>query len=102
MNMIYLWYCHLDHISESRIDKKYKEKFFDPYDYKSLGACEFYLIGKMTKTPFSGHRERAKKLLALVHSDVCGPMTAQAKRAYSYFITFIDDLSKFGYVSYEI
>ena len=55
-------------------------------------------MGKMTKTPFVGYRERANELLALVHSDVCGPMTTQVRGRYSYFITFTDDLSRFGYV----
>ena len=29
---------------------------------------------------------------------VCGPMSTQARGGYSYFITFINDLSKFSYV----
>jgi transposase InsO family protein len=52
----------------------------------------------MTKTPFTGHGERATQLLELVHTDVCGPMATQARGGYSYFITFTDDLSRFGYV----
>ena len=76
----------------------YTKKFFDPFDYESLGTCESCLMGKMTKTPFSGHGERTNELLGLVHTDVCGPMTTQARGGYSYFITFTDDLSRFGYV----
>ena len=53
---------------------------------------------KMTKTPFSGHGERTSELLGLVHTDVCGPVTTEARGGYSYFITFTDDLSRFGYV----
>ena len=37
-------------------------------------------------------------MLELVHSDVCGPMSTQARGGYEYFITFIDDYSRFGYV----
>ena len=55
-------------------------------------------MGKMTKTPFTGHGERSTKLLGLIHTDVCGPMTTQARGGYSYFITFTDDLSRFGCV----
>ena len=36
--------------------------------------------------------------MGLVHTDVCGPMSIQARGGYSYFIIFIDDLSRFGYV----
>ena len=98
MNITYLWHCHLGHISELRINKLYKEKFFDPYDYESFKTCKSCLMGKMTKTPFSIYEERASELLALVHMDVCGPMTTQARGGYSYFIIFTDDLSRFGYV----
>ena len=84
--------------SETRINKLYKEEFFDPYDYESLGTCESCLMGKMTKTPFSGYGERTSELLGLVHTDVYDPMTTEARGGYSYFITFTDDLSRFGYV----
>ena len=98
MNNTLLWHCRLGHISETRINKLYKEEFFDPYDYESLGTYESYLIEKMTKTPFSGHGERTSELLGLVHTDVYGPVTTEARGGYSYFITFTDNLSRFGYI----
>ena len=53
---------------------------------------------KMVKLLFVGYGERAAKLLALVHIDMCGPFDVQAKNGYAYFIIFIDDLSKYEYV----
>ena len=55
-------------------------------------------MGKIIKTSFSGHEDRTNELLGLVYTDVCGPMTTQTRGGYSYFIIFIDDLSRFGYV----
>ena len=52
----------------------------------------------MTKLPFVGHGERATDLLALVHTDVCGPFDMLVGGNFVYFITFIDDLSRYGYV----
>ena len=52
----------------------------------------------MTKSPFIEKDKRAKELLSLVHTDVCGPMSTCAKGGYYYFIIFIDDLSRYGYV----
>ena len=52
----------------------------------------------MAKLPFVGRGKRATELLALVHTDVCGPFDVQTKDSYSYFIIFIDDLSTYGYV----
>ena len=62
MNNTLLWYYRLGHISETRINKLYKEEFFDPYDYELLGTCESCLMEKMIKTPFSGHGERMSYL----------------------------------------
>ena len=68
VNITYLWHCRLGHVSESRINKLYKDDFFDPYDYESLEIYEFCLMGKKTKTLFS--EEKMNKLLALIHTNV--------------------------------
>ena len=52
----------------------------------------------MTKSPFAEKGEQASKVLRLIHIDVCGPMNISARDCYVYFITFIDDLSRYGYV----
>ena len=52
----------------------------------------------MTKRPFNAKGRRAQELLELVHTDVYGPMSTQAKGGYEYFITFTDDYSIYGYV----
>ena len=52
----------------------------------------------MTKQHFNAKGRRAQKLLELVHTDVCGPMSTQAKGGYEHFITFTDDYSRYGYV----
>ena len=52
----------------------------------------------MTKRPFSEKGERSKEPLQLVHSDIYGPLSVRARGGYEYFITFIDDYSRYGYV----
>ena len=52
----------------------------------------------MTKRPFNAKGRRAQDLLELVHSNICGPMSTQARGGYEYFITFTDDYSRFGCV----
>ena len=42
--------------------------------------------------------EEASDLLELIHTDVCGPMSSIARGEFQYFITFTDDLSRYGYV----
>ena len=55
-------------------------------------------MGKLPKSPFSRHGERAKGILELIHFDACGPMSVQARGDNYYFITFTDDFSRFGWV----
>ena len=52
----------------------------------------------MTKRPFSAKGERSKEPHQLVHSNVCGPLCLQARGSDKYFVTFIDDYSRYGYV----
>ena len=42
--------------------------------------------------------EQATDLLEIIHNDVCGPMSVEARGGYHYFLTFINDLSRYGYI----
>ena len=81
----YLWHCRLGHIGVKRMKKLHADGLLESLDYESLGACEPCLMGKMTKTPFSGTMERATDLLEIIHTDVCGPMSVDACGRYCYF-----------------
>ena len=78
--------------------KIHADGLLESLDYESVDACEPCLIGKMTKTLFSGTMERATDLLEIIHTDVCGPMSVEARGGYRYFLTFTDDLSIYGYI----
>ena len=52
----------------------------------------------MTKRPFIRKGIRATQPLELIHSDVCGPMSVRARGGYEYYVTFIDDYSRYAYV----
>ena len=85
-------------MNKKRISKLHKDGYLDSFDYESFETCESCLLGKMTKTPFSKKGKRASDLLGLIHTDVCGPMSIHARDDFSYFITFIDGHSRYGYV----
>ncbi|KAL0462952.1 UNVERIFIED_CONTAM: Retrovirus-related Pol polyprotein from transposon TNT 1-94 [Sesamum latifolium] len=52
----------------------------------------------MTKKPFVGQSAIANGLLDLIYTDVCGPLSISARGGFSYFITFTDDHSRYGYI----
>ena len=64
----------------------------------ALLVYESCLEGKMTMRPFKVKGYRAKEVLNLVHTDLCGPMSTNARGGYEYFITFIDDYSRYIYI----
>ena len=80
------------------MNKLHKDGFSESLGYESFDACEPCLLGKMTKTPFSGTIEQATDLLEIIHTDVCDPMSVDARGKYHYFLTFTDDLSRYGYI----
>jgi len=88
----------LGHIGVKRMKKLHADGFLESLDYESFDACEPCLLGKMTKTLFFGTMERATDLLEIIHIDVCDPMSVDARGEYRYFLTFIDDLSRYGYI----
>ena len=94
-NEAYLWHLHLGHINSNKIQRLIKDGLLEPMHFDEFPVYESCLEGKMTKQPFNAKGRRAQELLELVHTDVCGLMSTQAKRGYEYFITFTDDYSRY-------
>ena len=84
----YLWHYRLGHIGVKCMKKLHKDGFSESLGYESFDACEPCLLGKMTKTPFSRTMEQATDLLEIIHTDVCDPMSVDARGKYRYFLTF--------------
>ena len=53
----YLCHCRLGHIGVKRMKQLYKDGLLESHDYESFDTCKPCLMGKMTKTPFSGTME---------------------------------------------
>ena len=93
-----LWHYHLGHIGLKRMKKLHADGLLESLYYESFDTCEPCLMGKMTKTPFSGRMERATDVLEIIHTDVRGPMSIDAHSGYRCFLTFTDDLSRYAYI----
>jgi transposase InsO family protein len=57
------------------------------------GMCNGCAQGKNIKNPFPKRDNKAKGVLELIHSDVCGPMPSSSISGYVYYVSFIDDYS---------
>ena len=80
-------------IGENRINRLEKIELLDPLTFKSYPMCESCFQRKIIKLSFVGHRKRTTEILALMHSDVCGPFDVPVRGCCSYFIIFTDNFS---------
>ena len=61
---------------------------------KHEGVCKGCAKGKNTKKTFPSSENKAKGILEIIYSDVCGPMSSGSLGRYVYYVSFIDDFSR--------
>uniref|UniRef100_A0A6N2K712 Integrase catalytic domain-containing protein n=1 Tax=Salix viminalis TaxID=40686 RepID=A0A6N2K712_SALVM len=92
-----LWHKRLGHISKERMTRLIKKELLPPLDFSDLDVCIECIKGKQTKHITKKPATRSSQLLELIHTDICGPFDAPSWSGEKYFITFIDDYSRYGY-----
>jgi hypothetical protein len=55
--------------------------------------CKGCAQGKNVKLSFPNSDSRDERVLDIVHSNVCGPMSTTSLSGYVYYVSFIDDYS---------
>lgn len=94
------WHRRLGHINYADLHKM-KNGVVDGLsfkDYKPENICEICYEGKQSRYPFKRSETKSRKMLELIHADVCGPMEVESFSKCKYFATFIDDYSRKTYV----
>ena len=69
-----------------------------PFQFEHDIVCKGCVLGRNIKKVFPSSYKRAKEVLDLIHSDVCGPMSAPSLNGYLYYVIFIDDLSRKSWI----
>lgn len=57
------------------------------------GICKRCAKGKNVKNLFMSSDNKAKGILDIIHSNICGPMSADSLSGYVYYVSFINDYS---------
>nr|GEW76420.1 retrotransposon protein, putative, Ty1-copia subclass [Tanacetum cinerariifolium] len=96
-----LWHCRLRHNTKKRIEKLQHDGLFDSSDLREFEKCVSCMSGKMARKPYTHQVEKAKDLLGLIHTDVCGPFKIMSRQRASYFVTFTDDFSHHGIIAHR-
>ena len=94
-----LWHQRLGHLNEIQLREMASHDLVKGVSIPKstrISFCEKCVEGKMSKKPFKSVGEiRSVRKLQCVHSDVCGPMLTQSIGGNKYFVTFIDDYSRY-------
>jgi hypothetical protein len=91
------WHERFSHLNEKDLKNIIRKQKVDGIDIKAdeaLPVCETCVKGKQTRNPFTRSVSQSTELLELVHTDVCGPMRVNSLAGSRYFVTFIDDKSR--------
>ena len=98
-NCIHLWHRRLGHRDPEAIKRLEKERLAGGIELSECNMklkCVSCLKGKMARKSFpKASTSRTQHPLDLIHSDVCGPMNTETPGKKKYFLTFIDDYSRY-------
>ncbi|KAH7844842.1 hypothetical protein Vadar_032277 [Vaccinium darrowii] len=92
-----LWHGRLGHVNYESMRRLVNLDHIPAFHIDTNHKCETCVEAKLTRTSFRSV-ERSTEPLELIHSDVCDLKYVQMPNANKYFITFIDDSTKYCYV----
>ena len=97
-----LWHRRFGHLGISNLKRLVREDMVVGLKCdmtQDIGVCEPCADGKLHRTKFpTAGGKRGNAVLDLVHSDVCGKMSTKSLSGCEYFLTFIDDKSRYVWV----
>ena len=92
-----LWHGRLGHVNYGSLKRMVNLECLPKIAFDPNHKCLICVEAKMTKVPFK-NVERNTEPLGLIHTDICDLKFIQTKGGKKYFITFIDDSSRYCYV----
>ncbi|GJZ61452.1 zinc finger, CCHC-type containing protein [Tanacetum coccineum] len=96
LNDSILWYARLGHVHFKRMQDMSKGGLIPTFDMDTK-KCKTCMLTKISKKLFQNVK-RKTKVLELIHSDLYDLHTTPSLGNKKYFVTFIDDASRFSYV----
>ena len=97
-----VWHRRFGHLSVGSLKQLAADGLVDDFDFdrsKEISFCEPCVKGKHHRNPFpSCGGTRAAEPLELVHTDVCGKINVRSISGAEYFLTFVDDKTRYVWV----
>ncbi|WJZ84553.1 hypothetical protein VitviT2T_004153 [Vitis vinifera] len=91
-----LWHRRLGHLSSSRLD--FMAKHLLNFPFQSNNACDVCALAKQRRLPFSVSSISSVRHFELIHCDIWGPYKIDSLSGAKYFLTIVDDYSRFTWV----
>ncbi|KAK1422305.1 hypothetical protein QVD17_25324 [Tagetes erecta] len=92
-----VWHGRLGHVNFNSIRRLIKLNSIPSVQINKKMKCETCVESKLTRSSFKSV-ERITEPLDLIHTDVCDLKSVPTRGGNKYFITFIDDSTKYCYV----
>ncbi|GJY25438.1 zinc finger, CCHC-type containing protein [Tanacetum coccineum] len=96
LNDLILWHARLCHVHFKRMQDMSKDGLIPAFDMDTE-KCKTCMLTKITKKPFQNVK-RETEVLELIHSNLCDLHATPSSGNKKYFVTFINDASRFCYV----
>lgn len=93
--LLNLWHRRLAHLGQNYINLlKNMVTGIEFKNVEKLAPCIPCINGKTCKSPFKNKGTRARQILEIVHTDICGPMEESSFAGSRYMLLFIDDYTR--------
>ena len=97
-----IWHRRFGHLGVRNLQKLARDDMINNFDFDAssdLTFCETCVGGKHHKSKFpKGTSNRSTEPLGLVHSDICGKINSKSLGGAEYFLTFVDDKTRYVWV----
>jgi hypothetical protein len=99
-----LWHKRLGHLGHDNLERLVRDDLVKGINLKPCAfreekhdVCDPCARGKQQRLPFPERgSSQTTRVLELVHTNICGPITPATKGGKGYFITFLDDFSGYA------
>ena len=92
-----IWYGRLGHVNFDTLRKLMNLGLLPKFKIDANHKCEICVESKLTRASFH-NIERSTEPLELIHSDTSDLKYVQTRGGKKYFVTFIDDCTRYCYV----
>ncbi|GJT14034.1 retrovirus-related pol polyprotein from transposon TNT 1-94 [Tanacetum coccineum] len=92
-----VWHGRLGHVNFNSMRRLIKFNSIPNFHIDSKYKCETCVEAKLTRSSFKSVKRKTEPL-DMIHTDICDLKSLPTKGGNKYFITFIDDCTKYCYV----